>query len=129
MRTYGTNLGLAFQLVDDALDYGGSAADLGKNTGDDFREGKVTLPVLLAFHRGDEAERAFWRASIEDGNNDDARLAEAMALMGRHNAIEDTVARARHYGELARNALSPVRDCPQKDALVEVIDFCISRVV
>ena len=129
LRTYGTNLGLAFQLVDDALDYGGSAADLGKNTGDDFREGKVTLPVLLAFHRGDEAERAFWRASIEDGNNDDARLAEAMALMGRHNAIEDTVARARHYGELARTALSPVRDCPQKDALVEVIDFCISRVV
>jgi octaprenyl-diphosphate synthase len=73
LRSYGINLGLAFQLIDDVLDYGGSASDLGKNVGDDFREGKITLPVVLAYRRGSEAERAFWREAIEGGKNDDRR--------------------------------------------------------
>ncbi len=128
LRDYGLNLGLAFQLVDDALDYGGSAADLGKNTGDDFREGKITLPVILSYRRGTDEERAFWKHAIEDGASDDASLQKAIGLMTKHGAIADTVQRARHFGEIARDALAPLKATPQKDALIEVIDFCISRV-
>ncbi|GHC71349.1 polyprenyl synthetase family protein [Limoniibacter endophyticus] len=129
LRSYGMNLGLAFQLVDDALDYGGSAKDLGKNVGDDFREGKVTLPVILAYRRGSPEERVFWKDAIEEGNADDAKLEHAIALMAKHNAIGDTIARARHFGDIACDALAPLDATPQKDALLEVIDFCISRVV
>lgn len=129
LRSYGMNLGLAFQLIDDALDYGGSSKDLGKNVGDDFREGKVTLPVILSYRRGTAAERAFWKSAIEDGANDDAALEKATGLMTRHNAISDTIGRASHFGEIARDALAPLENTPQKSALIDVIDFCISRVV
>lgn len=128
-RAYGTNLGLAFQLIDDALDYGGSASTLGKNIGDDFREGKVTLPVLLCYRRGDEAERAFWRESIEQGNTDDDRLEKAMELMSKHNALGDTIERARHYCELAGDALATFDDSDHKQALIEVLEFCLMRAV
>lgn len=128
LRSYGTNLGLAFQLVDDALDYGGSAADLGKNVGDDFREGKVTLPIILSYRRGSAEERAFWKRAIEKGDSGDAELEHAIALMKKHGAIGDTIGRARHFGEIARDALAPLSATPQKAALLDVIDFCISRV-
>jgi len=128
LRSYGTNLGLAFQLIDDALDYGGNARDLGKNTGDDFREGKVTLPVILSYRRGTVAERAFWKTAIEDGVNDAAALEKAMGLLTRYNAIGDTISRARHFGDIAADALAPLGETPERDALLEVIDFCISRV-
>ena len=128
LRSYGMNLGLAFQLIDDALDYGGSSKDLGKNVGDDFREGKVTLPVILAYRRGTKAERTFWKRAIEDNVTDDAGLEKAIGLMTRHGAIADTIGRARHFGEIARDALAPLEATPQKSALIDVIDFCISRV-
>jgi octaprenyl-diphosphate synthase len=128
LRSYGMNLGLAFQLIDDALDYGGSSKDLGKNVGDDFREGKVTLPVILSYRRGSAAERAFWKEAIEGGKSDDAALEKAVGLMGRHSAIADTIGRARHFGGIARDALAPLPASAQKAALLEVIDFCISRV-
>jgi octaprenyl-diphosphate synthase len=122
------NLGLAFQLIDDALDYGGTSKDLGKNVGDDFREGKVTLPVILAYRRGTKAERTFWKRAIEDNVTDDAGLEKATGLMTRHGAIADTIGRASHFGEIARDALAPLEATPQKSALIDVIDFCISRV-
>ncbi|MBL0937075.1 MAG: polyprenyl synthetase family protein [Rhizobiaceae bacterium] len=128
LRSYGVNLGLAFQLVDDALDYGGNAKDLGKNVGDDFREGKVTLPVILSFRRGTADERAFWKSAIENAESDDAALEKARGLMVKYGAINDTIARARHFGAIARDALAPLPDSAQKRALVDVIDFCISRV-
>ena len=128
LRSFGTNLGLAFQLVDDALDYGGSTSDLGKNVGDDFREGKVTLPVILAYRRGSEEERLFWKRAIEGDESDDAALESAIGLMNRHGAIGDTISRARHFGGIARDALAPLKNTPQKAALYDVIDFCISRV-
>ena len=105
-RSYGMNLGIAFQLVDDALDYGGKAATLGKNVGDDFREGKITLPVVLSFRRGSDQERAFWKRVLEQGDIEDADLEQAIAIMRRHRALEDTVERARHYGAMARDALA-----------------------
>src|SRR6185369_16911803 len=128
LRSYGMNLGLAFQLIDDALDYGGTSKDLGKNVGDDFREGKVTLPVILAYRRGTKAERTFWKRAIEDNVTDDAGLEKAIGLMTRHGAIADTIGRARHFGEIARDALAPLEETSQKSALIDVIDFCISRV-
>src|SRR6478609_6212213 len=128
LKSYGTNLGLAFQLVDDALDYGGKAADLGKNVGDDFREGKITLPVILAYRRGTQEERAFWRQAIEGGESSDQHLEKALGLITKYGTLNDTIQRAVHYGTIARDALAPLPDSPWKSALIEVIDFCIERV-
>ena len=126
-RSFGMNLGIAFQLVDDALDYGGKSAKLGKNVGDDFREGKITLPVVLSFRRGTEKERAFWNRTLGSGEVRDGDLDEAMTLMVKHHAIEDTVGRARHYGAIATDALALVPSSPIKTALEEAVAFCIAR--
>lgn len=126
-RSYGMNLGVAFQLVDDALDYGGREAKLGKKVGDDFREGKITLPVVLAYRRGSADERAFWKRTLERGEADDADLAEALKLLVKHGAIDDTIARARHYGAIARDALGPFRERPQAQALIDVVEFVTAR--
>ena len=126
-RDYGVNLGIAFQLIDDALDYGGTAATLGKNVGDDFREGKITLPVVLAFRRGSEAERAFWRRALEEGSRADGDLDLAVAALRRHRALEDTVERARHYGAMACDALGLFPDSRWKRALTDVVAFCVDR--
>jgi octaprenyl-diphosphate synthase len=126
-RSFGMNLGIAFQLVDDALDYGGSRARLGKNVGDDFREGKITLPVILAFRRGNEEERRFWRDALESGESAEADLQRAIALLSRHRALEDTVERARHYGAIAKDALALFPESESKGALIEVVDFCVAR--
>jgi octaprenyl-diphosphate synthase len=126
-RSFGMNLGIAFQLVDDALDYGGKAAKLGKNVGDDFREGKITLPVVLSFRRGSEAERTFWRRALEDGDATEADLQHAIGLMAKHRALEDTIQRARHYGAIAKDALALFPASPMKEALEETVEFCIAR--
>jgi octaprenyl-diphosphate synthase len=126
-RSFGMNLGIAFQLVDDALDYGGKAAKLGKNVGDDFREGKITLPVVLSFRRGSESERAFWRRALEDGDATETDLEHAIGLMAKHRALEDTIQRARHYGAIAKDALALFPDSPMKEALAETVEFCIAR--
>jgi octaprenyl-diphosphate synthase len=126
-RSFGMNLGIAFQLVDDALDYGGKAAKLGKNVGDDFREGKITLPVVLSFRRGSESERTFWRRALEDGDATETDLEHAIGLMTKHRALEDTIQRARHYGAIAKDALALFPDSPMKEALAETVEFCIAR--
>ncbi|MCB2101005.1 MAG: polyprenyl synthetase family protein [Rhodobacterales bacterium] len=127
LETYGMNLGIAFQLIDDVLDYSAKQATLGKAIGDDFREGKITLPIILAFRRGDEAERTFWRRTLEDLEQTDDDLDHALTLLQKHNALTDTVDRARHYGAIARDALGIFADGEEKDALVDLIDFCIER--
>jgi len=126
-RSFGMNLGIAFQLVDDALDYGGKAAKLGKNVGDDFRDGKITLPVVLAFRRGSDSERDFWRRTLETGAIADGDLEQAIALVAKHRALDDTITRARHYGSIARDALALFPDCSIKQALEEAVEFAISR--
>ncbi|MEO1265294.1 MAG: polyprenyl synthetase family protein [Pseudomonadota bacterium] len=127
LRSYGQSLGIAFQLVDDALDYAGDAENLGKSVGDDFREGKITLPVILAYRRGDDEERAFWNRSITTGDANDEDLAHAINLIGRHRAIAATFERARHYGEIARDALAIFPESNEKQALLDVVDFAIAR--
>jgi octaprenyl-diphosphate synthase len=126
-RSFGMNLGIAFQLIDDALDYGGKSAKLGKNVGDDFREGKITLPVVLSFRRGSESERKFWNRTLGDGDIRDGDLDQALSLMAKHHAIEDTVGRARHYGAIATDALALVPSSDIKSALEEAVAFCIGR--
>ncbi len=126
-RSFGMNLGIAFQLVDDALDYGGKAAKLGKNVGDDFREGKVTLPVVLSFRRGSEGERAFWIRTIEKGEVAENDLDTAVGLIIKHRAIEDTITRAQHYGAIAKDALALFPASPMKQALEEAVEFCTAR--
>jgi octaprenyl-diphosphate synthase len=126
-RSFGMNLGIAFQLVDDALDYGGASAKLGKSVGDDFREGKITLPVVLSFRRGSETERAFWNRTLGKGDIRDGDLDTAIAMMSSHHAIEDTVGRARHYGAIATDALALVPPSEIKAALEESVAFCIAR--
>ena len=126
-RSYGSNLGLAFQLIDDALDYGGSSAELGKHVGDDFREGKITLPVVLSYRRGSDADRAFWTRALVEGAIGDGDFENALRLMRAHRAIDDTVTRARHFGAVAIDALAPFPDSAYKNALLEAVDFCIGR--
>ncbi len=126
-KSYGANLGLAFQLIDDALDYGGNSAELGKKVGDDFREGKITLPVILSYRRGSDANRAFWERVLEGNDIHPGDLEHAIALMRAQRALDDTVERARHFGAVARDALAPFPDSAHKQALLLVVDFCIDR--
>ena len=128
LESFGMNLGIVFQLIDDVLDYRADQVKLGKTVGDDFREGKITLPVILAFRRGTEAERSFWRRTLEDLEQTDTDLKYAIDLMEKHGALSDSVDRARHYGAIARDALGIFKDCAEKRALINLIDFCIQRV-
>ncbi len=127
LAEFGMNLGIAFQLVDDALDYAANQATLGKTVGDDFREGKVTLPVLAAYQAGDEPERAFWRRAIEDGAQDDGDLDRALSLMAERGAIDATLARAHGFALAARAALAVFPDGPVRHILADVADFTVSR--
>jgi octaprenyl-diphosphate synthase len=127
LDTYGMNLGIAFQLVDDVLDYSAREAELGKAVGDDFRDGKITLPIILAFRRGSDDERDFWRRTLEEGDQRDDDLARAMSLIQRHGALADTIERARHYGAMARDSLAIFPDCDEKSILQDVVDFAIER--
>lgn len=124
---FGTNLGIAFQLVDDYLDYAADGAEFGKDVGDDFREGKITLPVVLAFRRGDDEDKAFWRRCLEDLDQRDGDLEHAIELMQRHSALPDTLVRARGYAQTARTALGIFPENPYRIALEEVVDFCVER--
>jgi octaprenyl-diphosphate synthase len=126
-RSYGVNLGIAFQLIDDALDYRGQTPTLGKDVGDDFREGKVTLPVVLAYRRGTREDREFWKRTLVSGDIKGPDLAHAISLLDRTKALPDTVERARHYGAMARDALAPLPDEPFKAALLDAVAFCIAR--
>jgi octaprenyl-diphosphate synthase len=127
LESFGRNLGIAFQLVDDALDYSGKQALLGKSVGDDFRERKITLPVVLSFRRGATEERNFWKRTMEDGNQTEDDFLYATKLMERHGALADTTDRARHYGAIACDALAIFPDSEWKSALLESVAFCISR--
>lgn len=127
LDTYGRNLGIAFQLVDDAIDYASDADTMGKGVGDDFRDGKVTLPVILAFARGDADERAFWQAAMAGSRISDDDLAHAKSLLDRHGAIADTMERARLYARRAIDALGAFPASAARDALVEAAQFAVAR--
>ncbi|GBQ70017.1 decaprenyl diphosphate synthase [Ameyamaea chiangmaiensis NBRC 103196] len=127
LGNFGTNLGMAFQLVDDALDYAADQATLGKTVGDDFREGKITLPVLTAFAAGSEEDRTFWRRVIEDNQQTEADLDHAFALIRDTDAIAITLARATEYADAAKAALSIFPPSRLRDILLETASYTVSR--
>jgi octaprenyl-diphosphate synthase len=128
LRDYGMNLGIAFQLVDDALDYAADQATLGKTVGDDFREGKITLPVLAAYAAGDAAERAFWHRTIEASEQTESDLEEAMRLMATRGAIATTLRRATEFVATAKQRLSVFPENRLRRSLEAVADYTVSRV-
>jgi octaprenyl-diphosphate synthase len=127
LDAYGRNLGVAFQLVDDAIDYDSDAAEMGKDRGDDFREGKMTLPVILAYARGNAEERRFWEEAIAGFRTDDEDLAHAVHLIRQHDCVSATRERARHYAQRACDALSIFPDGRAKAAMVEAAQFAVAR--
>ncbi|BAJ80827.1 MULTISPECIES: polyprenyl synthetase family protein [Acidiphilium] len=124
---YGAALGMAFQLVDDALDYAADQNELGKTVGDDFREGKLTYPVLVAYAAGDGPERAFWRRTIEDGEQTETDLATALDLIRRHDAIGQTIREADAFARKAKDALATLPDDPLRALMMEAADYAVSR--
>jgi octaprenyl-diphosphate synthase len=127
LESFGKNLGIAFQLTDDVIDYASDQATMGKGVGDDFRDGKMTLPVILAYARGDADERNFWRSAIGGERTSDDDLALAISLMRANGALADTIEHARHYGRRAIDALAPFPASKAKAALIEAVEFAIAR--
>jgi octaprenyl-diphosphate synthase len=127
LECYGRNLGIAFQLVDDAIDYASDEATMGKDRGDDFREGKMTLPVILAVARGSAEDRAFWQAAMHGERVGDHDLAQATRLIHSSGALADTMERARHYGRRAIDALAPFPTGRAKAAMTEAVEFAVAR--
>jgi octaprenyl-diphosphate synthase len=128
LRDYGDALGIAFQLTDDLLDYGGLSASLGKDTGDDFRERKMTLPVLRAVAAGDAAERGFWERTIGRGDQRDGDFAQAVKLMRGHGSLESTRETALAHAARGRTALDALPDRPLRARLRALTDFVVARI-
>ena len=127
LEAYGRNLGVAFQLVDDAIDYDSDPGEMGKGRGDDFREGKMTLPVILAYARGDQTERAFWREAILGHRNSDDDLARAVGLIRQHDSVGATRDRARHFAQRAIDAIAGFPPSEAHSAMVEAAEFAVAR--
>ncbi|MBB4315544.1 octaprenyl-diphosphate synthase [Roseospira marina] len=131
LDAYGRNLGIAFQIADDFLDYSAREADLGKSIGDDFRDGKLTLPVIHAIAAANDEERAFWTRVLEEqafsDPHGDADFTHAMTLLSKHGSLEATVRRAHDFAEAARRSLDMFPDSPVKTVLTEVVDFSVAR--
>jgi len=127
LEDYGRNLGVAFQLVDDAIDYDSHASEMGKGQGDDFRDGKMTLPVILAYARGSEEERCFWQEAIAGFRTEDADLAHAIELINKHDAVSATRERARHFAQRAIDAIACFPAGEARAAMAEAAQFAVAR--
>jgi len=127
LRDFGNNIGIAFQIVDDALDYAAAPEDMGKSVGDDFHEGKFTLPVIFAYAAGDEKEKAFWRRAVAEREQKEGDLAEAQRILEKHDAIRNALKVAEQYCDSARKSLSTLPDSAEKQAMLEMVDFCLNR--
>lgn len=125
---YGDKLGIAFQIVDDLLDYEGDAKATGKNVGDDFRERKLTLPVIKAVAKADDEERAFWKRTIEKGQQEDGDLEHALGLLAKHSALDETRADALNYVEQAKSAMAQLPEHPIRDMLIDLADYVVARI-
>jgi octaprenyl-diphosphate synthase len=127
LESYGKNLGIAFQLTDDVIDYASDAATMGKGVGDDFRDGKMTLPVILAYARGSSEDRDFWRSAIGGERQSDDDLAQAIALLRSSGALDETIEHARQYGRRAIDALAKFPSSKVRATLVEAAEFAVAR--
>lgn len=127
LNRFGLNFGIAFQIADDVLDYSAREAQLGKTIGDDFREGKMTLPVVYAISRANDVERAFWRRTLENTEHRDGDLDHAIALIERHDGFASAIDLARKHGALALDALMTLSPRPMRGVLASLVEFCIER--
>ena len=127
LGSFGMNLGTAFQLIDDLLDYKAIENDFGKMTGDDFKEGKMTLPVILALRRSNKIENNFWKKTIQDGQIDPGDFQKACSILKKRKILDDIYIRAKHYGAVAKDALGIFDDSKEKKALLNIVDFVIDR--
>jgi len=128
LRDYGDAMGIAFQIADDLLDFRGGEA-IGKNLGDDFRDRKLTLPLIKAIAGADAEERAFWERTIEKGKQDESDLDEALRLMDKHGSLEATRQEALAWSERAKQALTGLPDDPIRDMLADIADYVVARFV
>lgn len=127
LRDFGMNLGIAFQMMDDALDYSAKQEALGKSIGDDFRDGKITLPIIHAYARGTEEEKQFWQRTLGEQQQEEPDLVQALHLLKKYQAVEHTVNIAKNYIDKALAKISTLPDSSEKQALLEIAEFCISR--
>jgi len=127
LREFGMDIGIAFQLIDDALDYAADAATIGKNVGDDFREGKITLPVILAYAAGNEEEKTFWKRTLGELEQDDGDLQTAILLLKKHDTIAKTIKMAKDYCTKASDTLLTFPASPARAAMLDLVEFCASR--
>ena len=127
LESYGRNLGIAFQLVDDVIDFSSDEATMGKGVGDDFRDGKMTLPIILAYARGGVEDRSFWREAISGERVSDEDLTRAIALLRDTDALADTIEQARLYGRRAIDSLARFPSGKAKSALIEAAEFAVAR--
>lgn len=127
LREYGIYVGIAFQLIDDALDYAADQEVLGKTVGDDFSEGKITLPVILAFSQGTREERSFWQRTLSELDQSSEDFETALSIIHKYKGIEQTVAMAERYCTKAKQCLESIPASPARDAMIDITDFCLSR--
>ena len=127
LAAYGDGLGIAFQMADDLLDWGGAAGVIGKNTGDDFRERKLTLPVIRAIARADAGERDFWKRTIEKGDQQDGDLETALGLLRKHGTLDETRAEAEAHAARAAGALEALPDHPLRDMMRDLASYVVAR--
>ncbi len=127
LAAYGDGLGIAFQMADDLLDWGGAAGVIGKNTGDDFRERKLTLPVIRAIARADAGERDFWKRTIEKGDQQDGDLETALGLLRKHGTLDETRAEAEAHAARAADALEALPDHPLRDMMRDLASYVVAR--
>ena len=127
LKSFGTNFGMAFQLIDDAIDYSSNSKLMGKNLGDDFKEGKITLPIILAYGRSNDKEKQFWKKVITKTNKEEENFNKARELLFKYNCIEDTLVRANHFADVAIDSLSIFKNNEYKSALIKLIEESIKR--
>ena len=128
MKSIGKNFGMSFQLIDDAIDYSSTNESLGKNIGDDFKEGKITLPIILAYIRSNDQEKKFWDKTIINLEQDKSDLNQAINIMKKYDCIEDTIERARHFANVATNSLGIFKENTHKISLINLINSSLNRI-
>jgi octaprenyl-diphosphate synthase len=127
LKSFGTNFGMAFQLIDDAIDYSSTNESLGKNIGDDFKEGKITLPIILAYLRSNDVEKKFWQKTIVNLNQDKNDLTKAIFIINKYNCISDTKERAQHFANVAIDSLGIFKETAHKKSLIALIKNSLNR--
>ena len=129
LRSFGTNFGVSFQLIDDVIDYSSTTNEIGKNIGDDFKEGKVTLPLIIAYLRSNSQEKEFWKKTIQNLKQEKNDFNKALEIINKYNCINDTIERAVHFANIAKDSLGIFKDTIYKEVLINLINSSIARVL